>query len=84
MHARLTERAQRSGRSLNSLATEILESNVADEFGDARAALRARARKLGVLATNPSPSVPESARERALASMRGTGPVLDEILADGR
>ncbi len=84
LHARLTERAQRSGRSLNSLATDILEQNVADESSDARATLRAKARKLGLLARHPASPVSASARERALSSMRGTGPILDRLFTDGR
>jgi plasmid stability protein len=84
LHTRLAERARRSGRSVNALATEILDQGVADESSDARAALRARARRLGVLASGPARSVPEAARERAIASTRGIGAVLDDLLADGR
>ncbi len=83
LHARLTGRARRSGRSANVIATELLEQGVADESGDARAALRARARRLGVLAA-PTPAAPAVDRTEALESMRGIGPVLDQLLADGR
>ena len=83
LHARLTGRARRSGRSANVIATELLEQGVADESGDARAALRARARRLGVLAA-PTPAVPAVDRDEALESMRSIGPVLDQLLADGR
>lgn len=84
LHARLTGRARRSGRSANAIATELLEQGVADESADARATLRGRARRLGVLATPTAVTVPTPDREAALASMRGIGPVLDELLADGR
>jgi plasmid stability protein len=84
LHHRITERARRSGRSANAVATEILEHGVADERGDARAALRAEARRLGVLAPRQAPRVHEPDREQAIESMRGLGPVLDDLLADGR
>lgn len=84
LHARLAERAQRSGRSANAVATEILEQGVMDESGDARAALRARARRLGLLANRPVSPVTAARRRAALASARGVGPMLDDLLADGR
>lgn len=84
LHARLISRAKRSGRSANAIATELLDVGVGDESGDARAALRARARQLGVLATAPAAPVDGAARRAALESMRGLGPLVDDILADGR
>jgi plasmid stability protein len=84
LHARLTGRARRCGRSANAIATEILEQGVSDESGDARATLRSRARRLGVLA---SPTVAMEApadRKAALESVQGIGPILDELLAEGR
>ncbi|MGQ0779428.1 MAG: hypothetical protein ACT4NY_34265 [Pseudonocardiales bacterium] len=66
------------------IATELLEQGVADESGDARATMRGRARRLGVLATSPAVAVPAADRKAAVDSMRGIGPVLDELLADGR
>lgn len=54
---------------------------------DARAELRARARRLGLLDEVVLPHArhvtPEN-RERALASTEGGGPVLDELWAEGR
>ena len=66
------------------IATEILEQGVADESGDARAALRSRAPRLGVLATPRAATGPALDREAALASVRGIGPILDELLTDRR
>lgn len=57
---------------------------MADESGDARATLRRRARRLGVLATPAAVTMPAPNREAALTSARGIGPILDELLADGR
>lgn len=84
LHARLIGRAKRSGRSANAIATELLEVGVGNESGDARAELRARARRMGVLATATAPAVDAADRREALEAMRGTGRVLDEILAEGR
>jgi plasmid stability protein len=84
LHARLLARAKRSGRSATAIATELLEAGVGDESGDARADLRARARRLGLLASAPAPAVDPAARRSALRALRGIGPVIDDILADGR
>ncbi|MER6829983.1 hypothetical protein ABT352_28640 [Streptosporangium sp. NPDC000563] len=85
LHRRITRRARRTGRSINATAGEILAHGVSDEALDARAELRARARRLGVLAERPpSPPVTEADRERALAATEGAGPVLDDLWAEGR
>ncbi|MEU8380420.1 hypothetical protein [Streptosporangium sp. NPDC048865] len=88
LHQRITRRARRTGRSINATAGEILAHGVSDEALDARAELRARARRLGVLAERPlsppAPLVTEADRERALAATEGAGPVLDDLWAEGR
>lgn len=84
LHKRISARARRTGRSANAIATEILEGGVADETGDARAALRARARRLGVLGNSPASVGVAGDREAVIESMRGRGRVLDDLLADGR
>lgn len=84
LHARLLARAKRAGRSATAIVTELLEAGIGDESGDARADLRARARRAGVLATVPAPPVDPAGRQAAVAAMRGIGPVIDDILADGR
>jgi plasmid stability protein len=81
LHARLVARAKRVGRSTTAIVTELLEAGVA---GDARADLRARAGRLGVLASAPSPVVDIGTRQSAVEAMGGIGPVVDEILGDGR
>lgn len=55
-----------------------------EEAGDARAALRTKARRLGVLASRPAVRVVTEDRDGALDATRGIGPVLDDLLADGR
>ncbi|MFD8528476.1 hypothetical protein ACFV0L_13785 [Streptosporangium canum] len=85
LHQRITRRARRTGRSINATAGEILARGVSEEVLDARAELRARARRLNVLAESPpAPPVTEAERERALASTEGIGPILDELWAEGR
>lgn len=84
LHLRISARARRTGRSANAIATEILEGGVADETGDARAALRARARRLGVLGVSPASAAVAGDRDAVIDSMQGRGRVLDDLLADGR
>ncbi|GAA3124600.1 hypothetical protein GCM10010466_14330 [Planomonospora alba] len=85
LHQRITRRAQRTGRSINATAREILARGVSDETLDARAELRARARRLGVLAEPlQAPPVTDAERERALSSAKGIGPILDALWAEGR
>jgi len=86
IHRRLTARAARAGRSVNSVAIDILDAVVDADEGDRRARLRARAAALGVLDATPAPAAAVSAprRRRIIASTRGTGPVLDRLLAEER
>lgn len=84
LHARLAARARRCGSSVNAVATELLDLGIADDPGDARAALRAKARRLGVLADSSAPILDEQARRRVVNATRGIGPVIDDIFADGR
>jgi len=84
VHRRLAARAAREGRSVNSVATEILDvAGDADE-GDRRARLRARAATLGVLRAETAEPVSADRRADIIASTRGTGPVVDRLLADER
>lgn len=84
VHRRLTARAVRDGRSVNSLATEILDAAADTDEGDRRDRLRARAVATGVLREPVAPHVGRAARSRILASTRGMGQVVDRILADDR
>lgn len=86
LHARLAARAQERGQSVNALATELLDHLIEEDPASVRRRLRAKAHQLGVLA-EPHVSrrhLSDAERGRALASARGLGQVLDNILDDGR
>ncbi len=80
-HRKLAARAVRAGRSINSLANEILDAAVDADLGDRRARLRARAASLGLLRNLPAPAVSPEHRREIIASTSGTGPVINDYLA---
>jgi len=84
IHRRLAARAARAGQSVNAVANEILDAAVDADEGDRRTRLRARAAALGVLHSEPAAVVSTSRRRRIIASTKGTGPVIDRLLADER
>ncbi|MDD7811559.1 toxin-antitoxin system HicB family antitoxin [Mycobacterium sp. CSUR Q5927] len=84
LHRRLVARAAREGRSLNALATEILDAAAEADSGDRRAKLRAAAAASGVLRTMPARPMSVARRQRIIASTRGLGEQLDRLLADER
>lgn len=83
-HRKLAARAVRAGRSINSVANEILDAAVDADLGDRRARLRARAASLGILRTLSAPAVTPNRRRQILASTSGIGPIIDEYLAAER
>jgi plasmid stability protein len=80
LHRRLAARAARDGRSVNALATEILDAAVDADEGDRRARLRATAAATGLLRFEPAKSVTPARRRRIIASTRGADPILDQLL----
>lgn len=84
VHRRLTARAAREGRSVNAVATEILDAAADADVGDRRARLRARAAGLGVVRELPAETVNSARRRRIIASTKGFGPLADRLLADER
>jgi plasmid stability protein len=84
VHRRLAARAARDGRSVNSVATEILDAAVDADEGDRRARLRATAAATGLLRSVPAKLVTSAQRRRIIASTKGTGPILDRLLAEER
>ena len=84
LHRRLAARAAREGRSMKSVATEILDAAADADQGNPRERVRARAAALGMLVSFDAPKVSERRRKRALESMRGVGPIADQLIREGR
>ena len=84
LHHKLTVHAARSGRSVNSVATDILDSAIDAENGGRQERLRARAAALGILRQAPAEVVGDEERVRALAMTRGLGQVIDRLLDEER
>lgn len=84
IHRRLAARAAREGRSLNMVATEILDATVDSDSGDRRARLRAAAVAAGTLRGETTRAVSAARRRRTLKATRGLGPQIDRILAQER
>jgi|SRR5581483_11214855 plasmid stability protein len=84
LHRRLAARAAREGRSVNALATEILDTAAEADRGDRRTRLRAAAAATGTLQTSHAPRVSAKRRQRILDSTRGLGRQLDRLLAQER
>ena len=84
VHGRLAARAQREGRSVNAVATEILDAAADSDQGDRRARLRAAAAAAGTLRTVHARRVSTARRRRIIASTRGLGPQVDRLLAQER
>ncbi|HEX6197014.1 MAG TPA: toxin-antitoxin system HicB family antitoxin [Jiangellaceae bacterium] len=84
LHGRLARAARERGTSVNALANQILNDVIPAAEDNRLTALREKARNLGVLVDRPRVSIPPERRAAAIASTRGAGSVLDELLADGR
>lgn len=83
-HRKLAARAARLGRSINSVANEILHAAVDSDLGDRRTRLRARAASLGILCTAPSRPISSDRRGRIIATTTGIGPIVDDYMAGER
>jgi plasmid stability protein len=84
LHRRLAARARREGRSVNAVATEILDAAADADRGDLRARVRAAAAAAGSLSPTQARPVSAARRRRIIASTRGLGPQLDRLLAEER
>lgn len=84
VHRRLAARAAREGRSINAVATELLDLAADVDQGDRRSRLRARAAAAGLLRSAPAPVLPPDERQGIIASTRGLGQVADALIADER
>lgn len=85
VHRRLAARAAREGRSVNELATEILDAAADADSGDRQSRLRAAAAAAGILAPTPTaPPVSPERRHETVEATRGVGPMLDDLIAEER
>jgi plasmid stability protein len=84
IHRRLAARARREGRSINAVATEILDAAAESDHGDRRTRLRAAAAAAGTLRPVQSRRVSTARRTRIIASTRGLGHQVDRLLAQER
>jgi len=84
VHRRLAMRAAREGRSVNALATELLDLGAGTDQGDRRTRLRASAAAAGLLRSLPAPAVAPDERRAVLATTRGLGPMADALIAHER
>lgn len=69
---------------MNAVASEILDAAADADQGDARTRLRARAASAGALRVVPAQRVDPERRAEIVGSMRGIGPVLDDLLVQER
>lgn len=84
VHRRLAARAAREGRSINAVATEVLDAAADADRGDRRARLRAAAAAAGTLRSTQARRVSAARRRRIVDSTRGLGPQVDRLLAQER
>jgi plasmid stability protein len=84
IHRRLAARAAREGRSLNAVATEILDAAADADSGDRRTQLRAAAVAMGTLRHINGRPVSADRRRRIIESTRGLGPQVDRLLTQER
>lgn len=84
IHRRLAARAARERRSLNAVATEILDAAADVNPGDRRARARAAAAAAGTLRSVNAKPVSAARRRRIEESTRGLGPQVDQLLAQER
>jgi plasmid stability protein len=84
IHRRLIARAGREGRSLNAVATEILDAAADADGGDRRAQVRAAAAAAGTLRTVNARKPSATRRQRIIESTRGLGSQIDQLLAQER
>jgi hypothetical protein len=84
VHRRLAARAVREGRSVNSVATELLDLAADADQGDRRARVRARAAAAGLLHSVSAPPVSPERRREIIESTRGLGRIADALIAAER
>jgi plasmid stability protein len=84
VHERIAARAAREGRSINAVATEIIDAAADADRGNRSGLLRAQAAAAGILASVPGPTVSSARRERIIAGTAGLEPLADRLIAEQR
>jgi plasmid stability protein len=84
VHRRLAARAAREGRSVNAVATELLDVAAEADLGDRRTRLRAAAAAAGLLGGVRASGVSDERRRRIIDSTRGLGPIADALIDEER
>ena len=84
IHRRLVARAAREGRSVNAVATEILDAAADADGGDRGAEVRAAAAASGTLRPVDADPAGVARRQRIIESTRGTGAMVDDLLRQER
>jgi plasmid stability protein len=84
VHQRIAARAAREGRSINAVATEIIDAAADADQGDRTSRLRARAAATGSLVPLPGKTISKAERRRIIESTRGLGPMADRLIDEER
>lgn len=84
LHRRLAARAEREGRSVNALATEILGTSVDADTGSARDVVRARAVARGVFRPAPAPAQTAPDRAELLDQLRSVRLTAAQLIDEER
>ena len=84
LHHRLAARAKSEGRSVNAIATEMLDTSVAATSGSPRDIVRARAAARGLLRTLDLKAVNAPSHEGALRMLEGLTLTADELIDEQR
>ena len=84
LHKRLTARAQREGRSVNAIATEMFDTSEAAVSGSARDVVRARAAARGLLRTTGGDSGDALSHTAVLRKFKRVTLTADELIDEQR
>jgi plasmid stability protein len=84
LHQRLADRARHEGRSVNVIATEMLDTSVAAESGSAGDVLRARAAARGLLRAVAVPATEPPPIEVVVKAFRKVRVTAAELIDDQR
>ena len=84
VHRKLADRAARVDIGVAAVAVELLGMATFTGEDDRKTRLRIRAAALGVLRETPAPAISEATRAEILASTKGMGQVIDNLLAEDR